>query len=132
MAQTSIAPLERVTGIVEAVNPKGVKINGEWVNFSRYAADIVPPMKGQAVTLTLDKQGFVRAVETQSASQEAPAGRPAPSSTKDRTITRLAILKAAAEFAASKPQSTSADVLKVAEAWERWVNRESDDLDEAF
>jgi hypothetical protein len=42
---------------------------------------------------------------------------------RERTITRLAVLKAAAEFAATRPGATSADVLKVAEAWERWVNR---------
>jgi hypothetical protein len=42
---------------------------------------------------------------------------------RERTITRLAVLKAAAEFAATRPGATSADVLKIAEAWERWVNR---------
>jgi hypothetical protein len=33
------------------------------------------------------------------------------------------VLKAAAEFAASRPGATSADVLKVAETWETWVLR---------
>lgn len=112
-----------VSGTVEAVNPKGVKVNGEWHNFSRFAQDITPPERGQHVTLTLDKAGFVRAVETDgpaptAAAQQQPAGQ------KDRIISRLAILKAASEFAASRPNATSADVLKVAEAWEAWIYRE--------
>jgi hypothetical protein len=54
---------------------------------------------------------------------------------KDRTITRLAVLKAAAEFGASRPELKSGDVLRIAESWERWVNRESnagDELMDAF
>ena len=53
---------ETVTGRVASVNPKGVKLDGhaDWFNFSRFARDLVPPMRGQAVTLTLDRQGFVR------------------------------------------------------------------------
>jgi hypothetical protein len=58
----SASPDQTITGRVASVNPKGVKLDGhaEWLNFSRYAADIVPPMSGQHVTLTLDRQGFVR------------------------------------------------------------------------
>jgi hypothetical protein len=50
---------------------------------------------------------------------------------KDRTITRLAVLKAAAEFAASKQASSSADVLKIAACWEQWILREDNDADTA-
>lgn len=120
MAQAVAYTQRTVTGTVEAVNPKGAKVNGEWHNWSKFAQDITPPERGQLVTLTLDKAGFVRAVETDG---PAPA-RQQPGGQKDRTITRLAVLKAAAEFAASRPNATSADVLKVAEAWEAWVLRE--------
>jgi hypothetical protein len=34
------------------------------------------------------------------------------------------VLKAAARFGASRPDATSADVLIVAQLWERWVERE--------
>ena len=46
---------------------------------------------------------------------------------RDTTITRLAVLKAAAEFAASRPQLKSGEVLKIAASWERWVNRDTGD-----
>jgi hypothetical protein len=38
---------------------------------------------------------------------------------RERTI--LAVLKAAAAFAASRPDAKSTDVLAVAEVWLRWV-----------
>lgn len=112
-----------VSGTVEAVNPKGVKVNGEWHNWSKWADDPTPPERGQIVTLTLDKAGFVRSAETDGSgptntTPQQSAGQ------KDRTITRLAVLKAAVEFAASRPEAKSSDVLKIAESWERWVLRE--------
>ena len=71
----------------------------------------------------------------QEATPASPVGRPSTSSDRDQTITRLAVLKAAAEYAASRPESKSADVLKIAASWERWVNRESaaeDEIVDAF
>jgi hypothetical protein len=66
-----------VTGTVAAVNPKGVRLDGhaDWFNFSKLAADIIPPARGQLVTLTLDRQGFVRAVQATDGLESAP--RPA-------------------------------------------------------
>jgi len=58
---------ETITGRVASVNPKGVRLDGQdgWLNLSKYAPHIVPPMRGQTVTLTLDRQGFVRTVQAQ-------------------------------------------------------------------
>lgn len=134
MAVSPLTP-ETITGRVASVNPKGLKLDGhaDWFNFSRYAADIVPPMRGQHVTLTLDRQGFVRAVEANSGHQEPATGHQGATSVKDRTITRLAVLKAAAEFAAARPQVKSGEVLRIAASWERWVTRpDGDELTDAF
>ena len=130
----SPSPDQQITGRVVGVNPKGVKLDGhpDWFNFSKYAADLVPPARGSVVTLTLDRQGFVRAVSAADGPQEPATGRQGNLHAgvhKDRVlsdsrrITRLAVLKAAAEFAASRPQLKSGEVLKVAASWERWVNR---------
>ena len=143
----SAIPRPAITGRVASVNPKGVKLDGhaDWLNFSRFAADIVPPMRGQHVTLTLDRQGFVRecTAGVTAKTDETPGadyayGAPPTAKTdetrssagaRDRTITRLAVLKAAAEFAAARPQLKSGEVLKIAASWERWVNRpDGDDL----
>jgi hypothetical protein len=42
---------------------------------------------------------------------------------RERTISRLAVLKAAAEFAASRPDLKSADVLRIGDVWFAWVNK---------
>jgi hypothetical protein len=55
-----------------------------------------------------------------------PGGRrwsPANNSARDRTISRLAVLKAAAEFGASRPDVKSADVLAIADRWLTWVEK---------
>jgi len=131
------------TGRVAHVNAKGLKLEGHesWMNVSRFAVGVVIPEKGAAVTVTLDKGGFIRAVAPADGA-EPPTPAPLPvaggssgPSDKDRTITRLAVLKAAAEFAASRSALKSGEVLKIAESWERWVLRSddpSDDLEEAF
>jgi hypothetical protein len=122
-------PLPTVTGTVTSVNPKGLKLDGAagWLNFSKYAPDIVPPMNGQTVTLTLDRAGFIRAVDAAGGSQEAVQARQATASQRDATITRLAVLKAAAAFGASRRDLKSGEVLKIAESWERWVLRDAGD-----
>ena len=74
-----VAP-EIITGRVVSVNPKGLKLAGQdsWLNFSKYAPDVAPPMRGQTVTLTLGRQGFIRAVDAAGGAQDA-SGRPDPS-----------------------------------------------------
>jgi len=128
------------TGRVAAVNPKGLKLDGHesWFNVSKFAVGVVLPERGQDVTVTVDKAGFLRSVVQASGFPPVAGGsdvaRPAPT-TKDLTITRLAVLKAAAEFAASRSALKSGEVLKIAESWEKWILRSddpSDDLEEAF
>ena len=111
---------ERLVGRVTSVNERGLRLEGRdgWLNVSKWAKDVHLPERGARVVVKLDGAGFVRAI--------APADGAAVSThvDKDQTITRLAVLKAAAEFAASRPDLKSGDVLAIAERWERWVLRE--------
>jgi len=128
------------TGRVVSVNPKGIKLEGhsEWLNFSKFAVGIVAPERGDTVSVTVDKAGFVRSVTLLEGPLPVAGGSDAArptATTKDLTITRLAVLKAAAEFGASRKDLKSGEVLKIAESWERWVLRSddpADDLAEAF
>ena len=133
------------TGRVVHVNAKGLKLEGHdaWMNLSRFAAGVVMPERGAVVTVSVDGKGFLRAcVPADAAGLAAPlpvAGGSSAGATssqeRDRTITRLAVLKAAAEFGASREGLKSGDVLAIAESWERWVCRSgdpTDGLDEAF
>jgi len=124
---------DTVTGRVVSVNPKGVRLDGhaDWLNFSRFAGDIVPPMRGQHVTVTVDRQGFVRAVEPADESSEVvPQTRRAFGATsvsqpdlRELRIIRQCVLKAAVDRAAGRPDVTTSDVIRIAEAFESWVLR---------
>lgn len=123
------------TGRVISVNERGIRLDGHdgWYNVSKFAPSVVLPARGETVTVSIDSKGFLRSCEPVAAATATNgygAVSSAPGTTsaqhKDRTITRLAVLKAAAEYAASKPQSSSADVLKIAACWERWVTRDDD------
>jgi hypothetical protein len=130
----------QVTGIVRSVNDKGLKLDGHetWFNVSRFAVGVVLPERGQHVTCTLDKSGFLRAVAAADGSEIAQPRSAAPgaaSAQRDRTITRLAVLKAAAEFGAARGNLKSGDVLAIAASWEKWVYRQEEttyDLTDAF
>ena len=116
---------ETITSTVTQVNGTGFQIEGRpgtWLRISQYAEPRPElPQTGQRVRIGLDSKGFVRTVEPVAA-DTPPAAAQAPS-TRDTTITRLACLKAAAGFLASRPDAKSADVLTVAAAWEAWVTR---------
>src|SRR4051794_3347849 len=124
MAQPNIA-LERITGRVEATNERGVRIAGQWYNVSRYRP-VVLPLRGATVALTV-KGSWIESLNVQdaergSAKLRKTAGQVFGNDSKNprqRTITKLACLKAAAAFAATRPEARSTDVLTVADLWLR-------------
>lgn len=113
---------ELIEGVVEAANERGIRVAGEWRNASKFHPVDLPD-RGARVRLELDNKGFIRTLQVLNAAPSASSSVPAA---RDRTITRLACLKAAATFAAGKclggnAEIKSTDVLAIAEAWERWV-----------
>jgi hypothetical protein len=121
MAGTNGTGAEQLVGRVLSVNEKGLRLEGRdgWLNFSKWAEAIGSPAVGGLVTVTLDTAGFVRTVapaQPADHQQGHAAGR-------ETAITRLAVLKAAAEFCASRPDLKSADLFALAERMEAWVTR---------
>lgn len=123
--------LEAVEVEIEAVNDRGVKFDGEWHNYSKYAKNLPEFRKGQTVTLLLDGD-FVMGVEgapQPSSNGEAKASQSASSGStvgadRDRLIVREVALKAAVELgAASDPIASSDAVLSVAAKFEAWLLR---------
>ena len=111
---------EQLVGIAEQVNDKGVKVGGAWRNYSKFAPGLVPPQRGARVTVRLDGQGFVRGIEA--ADAVLPIGDTAPS--RDTLIVRQCVLKVAAEFCASRPDTKTADLFALAARMEQWVTRD--------
>jgi len=109
-------PTEDVEGLVESVNATGLKIGGAWVNVSRFKP-IELPEAGARVRLKIDAKGYIVDLENLS---------PKPATTaKDERITRLAVLKAAAEFVGlwgqTRDEVKSEHVLVLADKWLKWV-----------
>lgn len=108
-----------VEGTVEAANGKGIKVRGQWLNVSQYRPVALPEV-GEYVRLKVSAKGFIDSVEVVKAAHDDES-LPSTATSRDRTISRLAVLKAAAMFGASRPDLRSADVLKIAESWLAWV-----------
>jgi hypothetical protein len=109
-------PLELVEGLVEQTNSNGVRINGTWFSRSQYKPIDLPGV-GARVCLRVDAKRFISSVEV------LEHGAATASLSRNETITRLAVLKAAAQFGARRPDCKSSDVLVLAEKWLEWVER---------
>lgn len=105
-----------VEGVVEARNERGLKLDGDWINLSKFRP-LELPDAGARVRAQVDNRGYLCSVEILE-----PSSTPAVSS-RNETITRLAVLKAAAEFGASRPDLKSSEVLMIADKWLAWVEQ---------
>lgn len=105
---------ETVEGVVEARNDTGIRISGTWLNRSRFKPVELPDV-GTLVRLGVDPKGYISSLQV--LENAAPARQ-----SREHVISRLAVLKAAAAFGASRPDLKSSDVLKIADAWLAWVN----------
>ena len=109
-----------VEGLVESVNAKGLKIGGAWVNVSQFNP-VELPEAGAHVRLSVDSKGYIRTLEILGTERKT-AGLE-----RDERITRLAVLKAAAEFVGRFSQVRedvrSEHVLVLADKWLEWVNK---------
>jgi len=113
-------PTESVEGVVEATNPNGLKIAGQWLNVSRFHP-VELPQTGDRIRLEVDSKGYIKQVDVLSTAT-------ASVSQKDERITRLAVLKAAANFVGLMGQSRedvkAEHVLVLADKWLAWVCRD--------
>jgi hypothetical protein len=105
-----------VEGVVEARNERGVRVSGAWHNVSKYRPLALPDV-GAQVKLGVDGKGFLTSVEVLQASDPSDQ----PTSSRDRQIARLSVLKSAAAFAATRSDIRSSDVLKIADNWIAWI-----------
>jgi hypothetical protein len=110
---------QQVEGTVEAVNTKGLKIGGAWVNVSQFHP-VELPEAGAHVRLDVDSKGYIKTLEVLGERTRETAGL-----SRDDRITRLAVLKAAAEFVGrmgtNREEVRSDHVLPLADKWLEWL-----------
>ncbi len=111
---------ETIAGTVEALNERGVKVGGRWLNVSQWHP-IELPRRGELVRIRVDGKGYIKAVESGGADTVDPHHGPVAG--RETAIIRQTCLKAAAEFCAARPELNSADLLALAERMEVWVTR---------
>src|ERR1051326_9214997 len=134
-----VKQIEMVTGLVERINEKGtgIKVDGAWCNVSMYHALAEMPKVGQRVSLQVERTDrgiWIQSIEVLDGGQihqlpqqqrRSSGGGRSPAELRD--IRRLSVLKAAAAFAASRPDIKSADVLAIAGRWLQWVEDKGGD-----
>ena len=106
-----------VEGTVEATNDRGLRVKGEWLNRSQFRPVTLPDV-GASVHVEVDAKGFIKSLEVVESQQPSAAAQD-----RDERISRLAVLKAAAAFGASRSECKSSDVLKIADVWLAWVEQ---------
>jgi hypothetical protein len=104
-------------GVVEARNDSGIRLDGEWVNRSKFHPVDLPPA-GARVRAEVDAKGYLKSVDVLEDCDSQPV------TARDECSTRLAVLQAAAHFAATRADIRSSDVLRIAESWLGWIDRE--------
>jgi len=118
---------EQVEGLVEAINDRGIRVAGEWRNVSKFHP-VALPDRGAHVRLDLDAKGFIKTIQVLNG---APSSSRSDVSSRDATITRLSVLKTAANFLAHMGQAhegvKSEHVIPLAERWLAWVAQEGGD-----
>ncbi len=123
--------MEQITGTVTRANGHGFQLAERegWLNLSKFANPApVMPEKGQRVSITIDKAGYVRAVTPMPSEPEpavdAPAESHANMPSKDIVITRLATLNTATSILSSGSRAVNPDdVLALAQRLEAWATR---------
>jgi hypothetical protein len=147
---------EQIRGRVEQTNEKGLKVDGQWFNWSQYTRSTVRPDEGDDVELEIARGKFIndarivgkggqgalgfddddpfggeapappRAASGSQAARSAIPPSPAaarlatPNADRNTEIRRLALIKAAADYAAARGIEPE-EVVTLAARWEEWV-----------
>jgi hypothetical protein len=56
-------PTEDVEGVVQAVNPNGLKIGGAWLNVSQFGPKLELPDADAHVRLGVDSRGYIKTLQ---------------------------------------------------------------------
>jgi hypothetical protein len=117
--------LEKITGVVEARNERGVKLGDTWYNLSRWASDVDEFDIGDEVELGLDSKQFIRTLKRiRRPQRNNQSGQSRNQSESQRGVSdewvRVQALQLAMQYAqvAKLDQITLADLYEIADELE--------------
>jgi hypothetical protein len=116
--------LERITGVVEARNERGVKLGDTWYNLSRWATNVDEFEVGDEVELGLDSKQFIRTLTRIRRPQRNNQPHGQSRNQSERGVSdewvRVQALQLAIEYAraAQLDQITLADIYEIADELE--------------
>ena len=117
---------EKIQGVVERVNKKGLKIDGKWYNYSKWMKQTTTTEEGDEVIIEIEGDWIMK-IDTLSHSSNGKATNSYAEKEKRETqrqivITRLACLNTATEILKTHTKPvTSEDLFNVATKLEGWV-----------
>src|SRR5205809_55819 len=103
-ASTGHAGHVSVEGTVQARNERGVRIDGQWLNLSRFRP-VGLPDTGARIRAEVDNRGFICSLEVLEPAPQTQTPTVLSRTERDETITRLAVLQAASHFLGLMGQS---------------------------
>jgi hypothetical protein len=113
-----------VEGLVESTNDRGVRVQGEWRNVSKFHPVDLPD-RGARVRVSLDPKGFIRSLEIL---DQAPPTAGSPSPGRDREIRRMCAIKVAAnvigQFAQCREEVKTEHIFPLADRILDWLEQE--------
>jgi hypothetical protein len=117
-------PTQTITATVEAVNERGIKIHGGWLNVSKFHA-IALPMRGALVALEVQGGRWIQRCDVLDGqdAHRAPQRAVAAPGGRDAMIARQVALKAAVAYCSAREAAKAADILPLAASFEAWLTR---------
>jgi hypothetical protein len=120
-----------LTATVEAVNERGIKINGGWLNVSKFHA-VALPMRGALVALEVQGGRWIQRCDVLDATAaEMPPGGARMAATapgaRDAMIARQVALKSAVAYCSAREAAKAGDILPLAASFEAWLTRPYDE-----
>ncbi len=117
----------KIKGVVEVVNEKGIKIDGEWYNFSKYNR-VETPSEGDEVEIEV-REKWIKSLWKPNFTGQQREGK-SPSVDSGTRVTRLALLNTATSILSTHGKPVEVEsVINTAHVLETYVyeDRQSED-----
>jgi len=117
---------EKIQGVIERINQKGIRIDGTWYNYSKHMKESPTVNVGDEIIVEVDRDWIMKMELISDTSNGKTANvytdRQKREADRQVVITRLAVLNTATEILKTRSKPiTSEELFKISEMLEEWV-----------